>query len=114
MSKDVETFGTRLKRLREEAGLTQQELATAVGVHKSSIAKIEQNLHEPAWGVVQAIAKALGTTSLAFEGTAEHTAEAKTPGKRGRPRKSSSEPASEPEPTPEPPAEKKGKRKKGE
>ena len=108
MADTEETFGDRLKRFRTDAGLTQQQLAEAAGVNRFTVAKIEQNLHEPSWVTVQALAKALGTNCLAFEGTVEPPDE-KPRGKVGRPRKGQvkEEPPARPE---EPPAKKrKGK-----
>lgn len=119
-----ETFGARLKKLRIEAGLTQQALADMTGMHRFGVAKLERDEYGPSWATVQALAKALGISCTAFEGTVEPSEESKAqPGKRGRPRKSpqtgqetteSAEGGSEApaeEPAPEKP---KGKRKKGE
>ena len=36
-------FGKILRRLRKEAGLTQEELGKLVGVQKSQISKLEKN-----------------------------------------------------------------------
>jgi len=54
------------KGLRESTGITQQELADRAGMHKLGVAKLEQGLREPTWATVQALAKALGVTCLAF------------------------------------------------
>ncbi len=81
-----QTFGARLKQLREAAGLTQAELAERAGINRYSVAKLEQDLYSPTWPTVQALAKALRTNCLAFEGTVEPPAE-KPPAKKGRPRK---------------------------
>ena len=81
-----QTFGGRLKQLREQAGLTQQELADRAGMHRFGVAKLERDERQPSWATVQALAKALGTSCLAFEGTAEPAGD-KPPPKRGRPRK---------------------------
>lgn len=52
--------GDRLKRAREIKGLTQSELAEAVGVSQAAIARIEQNLFEPSEHLVQQIALKTG------------------------------------------------------
>lgn len=49
------TFGTALKRAREEAGLTQTELAKLLGVSFSSINRYENGHHEPTPIVLNAI-----------------------------------------------------------
>jgi len=45
-------FAAALKRLREEAGLSQAALAERAGMNVFGIAKIEQGLREPGWGTV--------------------------------------------------------------
>ncbi|HEX8398805.1 MAG TPA: XRE family transcriptional regulator [Pyrinomonadaceae bacterium] len=52
--------GNRLKRAREIKGLTQAEIADAVGVTQAAIARIEQNLLEPSEQTVQQIALRTG------------------------------------------------------
>jgi transcriptional regulator with XRE-family HTH domain len=65
-------FGAQLRRRRDEKGLTQQELAEATGIHANTIARLERGVHEPAWPLVLALAKALGVSCEAFsEGKAE-------------------------------------------
>jgi transcriptional regulator with XRE-family HTH domain len=102
-----ETFGARLRRLREEAGLTQQELAERAGMHRFGVAKLERDERQPSWATVQALARALGVNCLAFEGTAEPgQGKPRPPARRGRPPKA-------PPPAP-PPGKKRSRRKKGE
>jgi transcriptional regulator with XRE-family HTH domain len=59
-------FASRLKELRENAGLTQDELAQRAGLYKFSVAKLEQGVREPVWSTVLALARALGVNCLAF------------------------------------------------
>ena len=61
-----ETFAEKLKRLREEAGLSQAALAEKTGMNLSTIAKIEQGLREPGWATVQKLARALGVSCEVF------------------------------------------------
>ncbi len=82
-----QTFAERLRQLREAAGLTQPQLAERAGMNRFGIAKLEQGVREPTWSTVQALARALGTSSQAFEGTAETSSEAAPKRPRGRPRK---------------------------
>lgn len=62
-----ETFGRRLKELREAASLTQQQLAEKAGLNQFGVAKLEQGVRSPAWETVQALARALGVSCQAFE-----------------------------------------------
>lgn len=55
-------FSTQLKELRKERGLSQDELANAVGVHKSHISRYERGLAVPSLEVAQKIAMALGVS----------------------------------------------------
>jgi transcriptional regulator with XRE-family HTH domain len=81
-----QTFGARLKALREEAGLSQVALADRAGMNQFGIAKLEQGVRQPTWATVEALAAALGVRCTAFEGTSRATEEA-PPAKLGRPRK---------------------------
>lgn len=57
------TFGERVLALRTEKGMTQDELAIAVGYKsRSTIAKIEAGERDPHQSMIAAIAKALDTT----------------------------------------------------
>src|SRR5262245_17437070 len=83
-----DTFGSRLRQLREKASLTQEQLAGKVGMHKLSISKLELDKSEPSWPTVRALAKALGVSCSAFEDTIDTPPpEERQPGKRGRPPK---------------------------
>lgn len=86
MSKNHSPFAARLKALRGAAGLTQEQLADAAGMHKLGIAKLEQGLREPTWATVQALAKALGVTCLDFMVAEGEVVEHKPP-QMGRPPK---------------------------
>jgi transcriptional regulator with XRE-family HTH domain len=80
-------FAARLRALREQAGLTQKELADRAGLVKSAIGHLEQGLREPTWGTVLALGKALGVRSTAFEPEGEGSALPAPPRRPGRPRK---------------------------
>jgi transcriptional regulator with XRE-family HTH domain len=62
-------FAAALKRLREEAGLSQAALAEKAGMNVFGIAKIEQGLREPGWVTVLKLAAALGVECTAFCGS---------------------------------------------
>jgi transcriptional regulator with XRE-family HTH domain len=53
-------FAARLRALRERAGLTQQALADAAGLHRVQVARFEAGRFAPRWDAVQALADALG------------------------------------------------------
>ncbi len=59
-------FGSRLRVLREAAGLSQRELAERAGCNQFTVAKLERGLQEPAWPLVLALGEALGVTCLQF------------------------------------------------
>src|SRR4051794_30290398 len=82
--------GSRLRGLREQAGLTQSELAERAGFTRDGIAKWESGSREPSWSNVLALAQALGVDCTAF--TQPPTTEQKAP-RPGRPRKNAHEPA---------------------
>lgn len=59
-------FNMILKKLRDEAGLTQEELARRAGLSVHTISKLEQKDLDPAWSTVQKLAKALELSTDAF------------------------------------------------
>jgi transcriptional regulator with XRE-family HTH domain len=48
-----------LKRLREERGVTQEQLAYDAGITSSALSRIERGVNSPGWMTVRRIAKAL-------------------------------------------------------
>ena len=55
-------FPERLRRLRESRGLTQRELAEAIGVSRQAIGLYEAGEREPDLSTLQKLARALGTS----------------------------------------------------
>src|SRR3954453_7196784 len=55
-------FGEIIRRLRQEAGLSQAELASAAGVHLRQIHRYETGEQQPALGVAHRLAVSLGVT----------------------------------------------------
>lgn len=55
-------FGENLKKLREEKGLTQGQLAKEIGVKQPMVAQYERYMKVPSIITGVEIAKALGTT----------------------------------------------------
>lgn len=52
-------FGKRLRKLREERELTQEELADRAGMHFTYIGQIERGVRNPSLINLQRLAKAL-------------------------------------------------------
>jgi len=53
-----------LKRLREELGTTQEQVAFEAGITVSALSRIERGLNSPGWGTVRCILKALDVSLL--------------------------------------------------
>lgn len=53
-------LGQQIKALREQAGLTQKELAAACGVQREAIGRIESGIREPGPDLLARLAKRLG------------------------------------------------------
>lgn len=58
-----EPLGGRIRRLRQEKGWTQRELARRVGIKPSGISKYERGTYQPGLAALKSIAEALGTTT---------------------------------------------------
>ena len=80
---EAERFPGRLRELREQAGLTQQQLGDRAGVTWEAVSRWERGTREPSWSNVVALAKALGVECTTF--LQEPAAAA--PAGPGRPRK---------------------------
>lgn len=59
-------FASRLRTLREVAGLSVDDLARASGLSRQVLYRYEAGEREPGWNAVQAIARALGCTTDAL------------------------------------------------
>jgi transcriptional regulator with XRE-family HTH domain len=81
-------FGTQLRTAREQAGLSQQELADKAGISVDSVQNWEQGRTRPRLPALGKLAQALGV-SLDVLVMAEGKAEPTRP--RGRPRKGEGE-----------------------
>jgi transcriptional regulator with XRE-family HTH domain len=78
-------FAARLRQLREQAGLTQGQLAERAGLHLSTITRFEQGLRRPGLDTAGALASALGLK--VDDLLVQETDAPQTPQKRGRPPK---------------------------
>lgn len=66
--KQIENFGKRLERLREDAGLSQTALAKRVGVSQSSISQMEAGERSPSYAMLVELAEALGVSAAYLVG----------------------------------------------
>ncbi|MGH7798556.1 MAG: helix-turn-helix domain-containing protein [Candidatus Binatia bacterium] len=57
--KTTHNAGATIRKLREAKGLTQDQLAAAVGMMRSNISRIEAAKHRPTLETLEKIAKAL-------------------------------------------------------
>ena len=65
-----ESFATRLKRLRDEAKLTQEQLAEKSGLDVGTIRQLEQGARtKPLWQTICALARGLEKDVVVFVGT---------------------------------------------
>jgi transcriptional regulator with XRE-family HTH domain len=55
-----ETFGMRLKELRNKKGWSQATLAAKLGVTREYLARLEGGRHDPPLSTVERLAKILG------------------------------------------------------
>jgi transcriptional regulator with XRE-family HTH domain len=66
MKDDLPYFAACLRRLRDDAKMTQHELADRSGVHRQSIARLELGSMAPSWHMVMLLARALNVSVTAF------------------------------------------------
>lgn len=67
-SEAPEPFAARLRRLREQAGLSAYALARKAGITKQSYSALEAGKARPAGHTLDALARALGKKLRAWEG----------------------------------------------
>jgi transcriptional regulator with XRE-family HTH domain len=60
VSKLKARFGKRLRQLRREKDLTQEQLAEAANISVESISNLERGIHAPSFDTLERLAKALG------------------------------------------------------
>lgn len=56
----LRSFGLRLRMLREQAGLSQEELANLAAVHRTYVSSVERGQRNISLANIQALADALG------------------------------------------------------
>lgn len=66
-----EALGRAIRQLRDERGLTQQQLAAAADTDDKRISHLERGRTNPAWGTMRRIAAGLGVTLSEIAALAE-------------------------------------------
>lgn len=56
----AEQFAVNLRRARDDAGLSQEELSDRSGLHSTEISRLERGVREPRLGTIIRIARGLG------------------------------------------------------
>src|SRR5947209_7689045 len=69
-----EPFGIVLRRLRAEAGLSQEDLAERAGIHPNYVVRLERGTSSPSLSAITLVARALGTTPSKLLAAAEREA----------------------------------------
>ena len=55
-----QSLGSRIRRFREAAGLTQEALAAAAGIGRVALVRVEKGEQSPRFETLSAVAQALG------------------------------------------------------
>lgn len=69
-----EAFGAELRVVREEVGLTQEDLASRAEVHRTYISLLERGLKSPTLSVIDRLAAAVGLSASSMVAAAEKRA----------------------------------------
>ena len=56
----AQQFAANLRRARDAAGLSQEELSERSGLHSTEISRLERGVREPRLGTIVRIARGLG------------------------------------------------------
>lgn len=72
-SPEHEALGKAVRKLREEQGLTQEQLAEVSGMQATYLSDIERGVRNPAWSTVLVLAKALKVTASELASLAERS-----------------------------------------
>ncbi|WP_422446022.1 helix-turn-helix domain-containing protein [Thermoanaerobacterium sp. DL9XJH110] len=67
----MESIGDKIRRLREQKGLTQKQLAELIGTTEASLSRYENNLREPKAEIISRLANALGVSADYLLGKSE-------------------------------------------
>lgn len=64
--KSAPTFGRILRKRRRAKGLSQEELASVAGVHRTFVSMLERGVRTPSLDVVLKLANGLDTTATSL------------------------------------------------
>ncbi len=67
-------IGNELRNAREAAGLTQEQLAKAAGLHRTYVSQLERNRKSPTLDVLFRLCRAIGIAPSEFIARVERTA----------------------------------------
>lgn len=56
----AQQFAVNLRRARDDAGLSQEELSERSGLHSTEISRLERGVREPRLGTIVRVARGLG------------------------------------------------------
>lgn len=59
-------FGEQLRQIRKQRGWSQASLATRLGVHVTTVSRLERGDQEPTWPLVLRVAREAGVSTDAF------------------------------------------------
>ena len=85
----VSRYGEAIKQLRQERGLSQEDVAHAAGVATSTVSRIERGHIEPRAAVLEKIANGLGVSLVELAEAIERAGradEASRPGRAANPK----------------------------
>jgi transcriptional regulator with XRE-family HTH domain len=60
---DLDRFAAKVKQARREAGLTQEAVSDASGIHVTEVSRIERGLRDPRVSTMLRLADALGVNA---------------------------------------------------
>jgi transcriptional regulator with XRE-family HTH domain len=69
---DLAAFAANVKHARAAAGLTQEQVADASGIHVTEVSRIERGLRDPRISTVLRLADALGTPASSLVDPSAH------------------------------------------
>jgi len=63
---DLDAFAANVRSARQRAGMTQEAVADASGIHSTEVSRIERGLRDPRVSTVLRLADALGVPASAL------------------------------------------------
>jgi len=66
MARKLQTFGQRLAKIREAAGLTREQVGELTGISRQYLWRLENDQQDPRWSYICRLADALKVATDAF------------------------------------------------